>query len=87
MTTVLDTMYNSMNIAILDASASCHMPDVLEMPYTPKIIGAEKSGEKRIHIGLALLALREMLLEIIALIKGLKRAMNSFLPIWHIIQW
>lgn len=46
MTTVLDTMYNSMDIAILDASASCHMPDVLEMPYTPKIIGAEKSGEK-----------------------------------------
>src|SRR5690606_24434561 len=31
-------------IAILDASASTHMPDVLEVPYTPKIIGADKPG-------------------------------------------
>ena len=27
--------------AILDASAACHMPDVLEMPYTPRVVGAE----------------------------------------------
>ena len=26
--------------AILDASAACHMPDVLEMPYTPRVTGA-----------------------------------------------
>lgn len=32
--------------AILDASAACHMPDVLEMPYRPEIIGAGKPGEK-----------------------------------------
>ena len=38
--TVLDTMKNGMNIAILDASAACHMPDVLEMPYRPEIVGA-----------------------------------------------
>ena len=31
-------------IAILDASASTHMPDVLEVPYTPHVIGAEKPG-------------------------------------------
>jgi carboxynorspermidine decarboxylase len=31
---------NGKNIAIVDTSAECHMPDVLEMPYTPKIIGA-----------------------------------------------
>lgn len=30
--------------AILDASAACHMPDVLEMPYRPEIIGAEFPG-------------------------------------------
>lgn len=32
--------------AILDASAACHMPDVLEMPYRPGIAGAGKPGEK-----------------------------------------
>ena len=30
--------------AILDTSAACHMPDVIEMPYTPPVIGAEKGG-------------------------------------------
>ncbi|MEK3937648.1 carboxynorspermidine decarboxylase [Sporosarcina sp. FSL W7-1349] len=44
--TVMDTMYNGMPIAILDTSATCHMPDVLEMPYRPEIIGAGKPGEK-----------------------------------------
>lgn len=33
-------------IAIIDASAACHMPDVLEMPYRPNVIGAGKPGEK-----------------------------------------
>jgi carboxynorspermidine decarboxylase len=37
---VLDIVDNGMKIAILDASAACHMPDVLEMPYRPNIIGA-----------------------------------------------
>lgn len=37
---VLDTNWNSMNLAILDASATCHMPDVLEMPYRPHITGS-----------------------------------------------
>ena len=44
--TVLDTMKNGADIAILDTSASTHMPDVLEVPYTPEIIGAGKPGEK-----------------------------------------
>ncbi len=44
--TVLDTLYNGMDIAILDTSASCHMPDVIEMPYRPNIIGAGKANEK-----------------------------------------
>ena len=43
---VLDIVENEMNIAILDASAACHMPDVLEMPYHPNIIGAGVAGEK-----------------------------------------
>lgn len=43
--TVLDTTKNGMNIAILDTSAACHMPDVLEMPYRPNIINAGKPNE------------------------------------------
>ena len=43
--TVLDVMENGMGIAILDTSAACHMPDVLEMPYRPEIVGAGGPGE------------------------------------------
>lgn len=43
-TKVLDIVENGMHIAILDTSAACHMPDVIEMPYRPDIIGAV--GEK-----------------------------------------
>ena len=43
---VLDIIENERKIAILDASASTHMPDVLEVPYTPEIMGAGKDGEK-----------------------------------------
>jgi carboxynorspermidine decarboxylase len=42
---VLDIVKNNIEIAILDTSASCHMPDVLEMPYRPNIIGAGKANE------------------------------------------
>lgn len=45
-TEVLDTMKNGIDIAIIDASAACHMPDVLEMPYRPNIIGAGRPNEK-----------------------------------------
>lgn len=44
--TVLDVFENGMPIAILDTSATCHMPDVLEMPYRPEIIDAGKPGER-----------------------------------------
>lgn len=37
---VLDIVDNGMKIAVLDTSAAAHMPDVLEMPYRPTIIGA-----------------------------------------------
>lgn len=45
-TTVLDTTYNDGDIAILDTSASCHMPDVLEMPYRPPLQNSGEAGEK-----------------------------------------
>ncbi len=44
---VMDTFHNGMNIAILDASATAHMPDVLEMPYRPVIIDAGEPNEKQ----------------------------------------
>lgn len=44
-TTVLDVVNNGMDLAILDTSATCHMPDVLEMPYRPGIIDAGLPGE------------------------------------------
>lgn len=37
---VLDIIWNGMSQAILDTSATCHMPDVLEMPYRAEILGA-----------------------------------------------
>lgn len=43
---VLDIVRNGTEIAILDTSAAAHMPDVLEMPYRPNVIGAGKPGEK-----------------------------------------
>lgn len=43
---VLDVVRNEMEIAILDVSATCHMPDVLEMPYRPGITGGFDPGEK-----------------------------------------
>ena len=33
-------------IAILDTSAACHMPDVIEMPYRPPVLGSGEPGEK-----------------------------------------
>jgi carboxynorspermidine decarboxylase len=44
--TVLDIVDNAGPIAILDTSATAHMPDVLEMPYRPEVVGAGKPGEK-----------------------------------------
>ncbi len=45
-TEVMDIVENGMDIAILDASAACHMPDVLEMPYRPPLFASGEAGEK-----------------------------------------
>lgn len=45
-TSVLDIVNNGMDIAILDVSAACHMPDVIEMPYRPPIWQSGKPQEK-----------------------------------------
>lgn len=45
--TVLDIVQNGeITNLILDASAACHMPDVLEMPYRPPLSGSGEAGEK-----------------------------------------
>jgi carboxynorspermidine decarboxylase len=44
--TVQDVTHNGMDLAILDTSATAHMPDVLEMPYRPVIIDAGEPGER-----------------------------------------
>lgn len=44
--TVLDIVENEIDIALLDASAACHMPDVIEMPYRPPMAGTGEKGEK-----------------------------------------
>jgi carboxynorspermidine decarboxylase len=43
---VIDLHWNEKDLAIIDASASTHMPDVLEAPYRPEIVGAGQPGEK-----------------------------------------
>ena len=45
-TKVLDIVENTLPILILDASAACHMPDVLEMPYRPPLKDGGEPGEK-----------------------------------------
>ena len=46
-TTVLDTLRNGdTSLAILDMSAACHTPDIIEMPYRPPLLDAGEAGEK-----------------------------------------
>ena len=54
LTRVLDVVRNGdTTIAILDASAACHMPDVLEMPYRPPLLYAADAGQKPCTVRLA----------------------------------
>ena len=43
---VLEIVENDTPVAILDTSAACHMPDVIEMPYRPPVLGGGEAGEK-----------------------------------------
>ena len=47
--TVLDIVDNGMMLAIMDASATCHMPDVLEMPYRPHVLGSQPTHSSKSH--------------------------------------
>ncbi|MDO4777506.1 MAG: carboxynorspermidine decarboxylase [Cardiobacteriaceae bacterium] len=45
-TEILDLTKNHMNLAIIDGSCTAHLPDVLEMPYRPDVLGGGMPGEK-----------------------------------------
>ena len=54
LTRVLDVVENSdVKIAILDSSAACHMPDVIEMPYTPPLMNASADNSRKYGFRLA----------------------------------
>ena len=53
LTSVLDVLKNGeTQIAIVDASAACHMPDVLEMPYLPPLLGTDETEDGGITVRL-----------------------------------
>ncbi len=43
----METFKNGIDVAILDTSAACHMPDVIEMPYRPPVLNSGEPGEKK----------------------------------------
>ena len=50
---MLDVLKNGeTQIAIVDASAACHMPDVLEMPYRPPLLGSDDTDDIGISVRL-----------------------------------
>ena len=52
--TILDTQWNGMPLAITDLSATCHMPDVIEAPYRPAMLGepdASDPGGEPVRLG------------------------------------
>ena len=53
LTEVLEITENEISIAILDTSAACHMPDVIEMPYRPPLLNSGKINEKKYNYRLA----------------------------------
>lgn len=42
---IIDITQNEMNLAITDISATCHMPDVIEAPYRPAMLGEGSNGD------------------------------------------
>ena len=47
---VLDVLHNDVDIAILDVSATAHMPDVLEMPYRPTVTARGGARDEGAHL-------------------------------------
>ncbi|MFN6936254.1 MAG: carboxynorspermidine decarboxylase, partial [Tsuneonella sp.] len=43
--TILDSHWNGQDVAIIDISATCHMPDVIEAPYRPAMLNELSDGD------------------------------------------
>lgn len=48
--TVLDVGWNGMSVAITDVSATCHMPDVIEAPYRPAMLGEQPLEQELVDV-------------------------------------
>ena len=86
---VLDVVRNEMEIAILDVSATCHMPDVLEMPYRPGITGGLRSWRKGPHLppGRAVMPGRRRYRRLVLREAAYCRAIGSFSRTWPTTPW
>ncbi len=49
--TVLDVQNNGMPVAVTDISATCHMPDVIEAPYRPAMLGERDGDDEAVRLG------------------------------------
>ena len=49
--TVLDVQTNGMPVAVTDISATCHMPDVIEAPYRPAMLGEREDDSEPVRLG------------------------------------
>ena len=82
-TTVLDTLQNGdTSLAVLDMSAACHTPDVIEMPYRPPLLDAGEPGEKPCTASAGRPASRAMSWETTASTPRLPRETGSSLATW-----
>ena len=77
-----------MDIAILDTSAECHMPDVLAMPYRPNIIGSGKPNEFEFTYRFGgPTCLAGDIIGDYSFKEPLKQEISWYFVIWLFIQW
>ena len=87
-TEVMDVVENGIKILILDASAACHMPDVLEMPYRPPLKDSGLREKRNIRIVCPPApVLPGMSSETIPLTGKSTRETGCILRIWRFIPW
>ena len=84
---VLDVVDYGETIAILDTSAACHMPDVLEMPYRPPVLGGDFPDIRTIRCVLADLRVWRDVIGDYSFDRPLKAGDKVILAIWLITQW
>ena len=87
-TEVMDVVENGIKILILDASAACHMPDVLEMPYRPPLKDSGLPGEKEYTYRLSsCTCLAGDVIGDYSFDREITRETGCILRIWRFIPW